>query len=270
MIPLISALDIVPSILKWYCLRNDINRGKSLLDIERRVYLDWPSNSEVVQLISLVSTHIQRRQYLHAITYRRLSVYKSFIQSNYSYCPVAWLFCGTKNSNKLEKLQEHALTIVFNDFSSSYEFLCEGANTLPLSFYRLRLLGIEIYKCIKETNPTYLNDLFCEQTSDYQLRDSSRLIQPKFNTFKFSFKSFRYFGAKLWNVLLVDIKQSESQSIFKNRITKRYYSDAAKALEEEMFWLPHYIISTMYLKWCRLYSNFILGFSLWSGCFLPL
>ena len=72
-----------------------------------------------------------------------------------------------------------------------------------------------MYKCIKETNPTYLNHLFCEQTSDYHLRDSIRLIQPKFNTFKFGFQSFRYFGTKLWNVLPVDIKQSESLSILK-------------------------------------------------------
>ena len=86
----------------------------------------------------------------------------------------------------------------------------------------------------------------------------------------FGFKSFRYFGAKLWNVLPADIKQSESLFIFKARITKWCYSDAAKALEEKMFWLPHYIISTMYLKWCRLYSNFKLGFSLLSACFLPL
>ena len=172
-----------------------------------------------------------------------------------------------KNSNKLEKLQERALCTVFNDFSSSFEFLCERANTLHLSFYRLRFLGIEMYKCIKVTNPTYLIDLFCEQTSYYQLRDSNRLIQPKF---KFGVKSFRYFGAKLWNVLPVDIKQSDSLSIFKTGITKWCYSDAAKALEEKMFWLPHYIISTIYLKWCRLYSNFILGFSLLSACFLPL
>ena len=75
---------------------------------------------------------------------RRLSVYKSFIPSNYSYCPLAWIFCGRKNSNKLEKLQERALRIVLDDFSTSYEILCERANTLPLSFYCIRFLGIEI------------------------------------------------------------------------------------------------------------------------------
>ena len=67
---------------------------------------------------------------------RQLSVYRGFIQSNFSYCPVAWLFCGRKNSNKLEKLQEWVLHRDFNDFTLSYEVLCKRANTL--SYYRLR------------------------------------------------------------------------------------------------------------------------------------
>ena len=166
---------------------------------------------------------------------RRLSVYKTFIQSNFSYCPLAWIFCGRKNSNKLEKLQERSLRIVFDDFSTSDEILCERANTLPLSFYRIRFLGIEMYKCVNGFNPTYLNDLFTAQSNDYNLRDSSRLIQPKFNTFKFGFKSFRYFGAKLWNVLPINIKRSESLSIFKISITAWCHSDAAKALERKIF-----------------------------------
>ena len=141
-----------------------------------------------------------------------------------------------ENSNKLEKLQERAPRIVFDDFSTSYEILCERANTLPLSFYRIRFFGII---CVNGFNPTYLNDLFTAQSNDYHLRDSSRLIQPKFNTFKFGFKSFKYFGAKLWNVLLIDIKRSESLSIFKRSITAWCHSDAAKALERKMFWSIH-------------------------------
>ena len=33
---------------------------------------------------------------------KRLMVYKSFILSNFLYCPVTWIFCGKKNSTKLE------------------------------------------------------------------------------------------------------------------------------------------------------------------------
>ena len=144
-----------------------------------------------------------------------------------------------ENSNKLEILQERALRIVFDDFSTSYEILCQRANTLPLSFYRIRFLGIEMYKCVNGFNPTYLNDLFTPQSNDYHHRDSSRLIQPKFNTFKFGFKSFKYFGAKLWNVLYIDIKRSESLSIFKRSIAAWCHSDAAKALDRKMFWSIH-------------------------------
>ena len=32
----------------------------------------------------------------------RLSVYKSFINANFNYCPIVWMFCGNTNLNKLE------------------------------------------------------------------------------------------------------------------------------------------------------------------------
>ena len=61
---------------------------------------------------------------------------------------------------------------------------------------------------------------------------------------KFGFKSFKYFGAKLWNVLPIDIKRSESLSIFKRSITAWCHSDAAKALEKKMFWpIPYCMLS---------------------------
>ena len=43
-------------------------------------------------------------------------IYKSFIASNFNYCPLVWHFCGTVNNNKLEKLQERSLRILYNDF----------------------------------------------------------------------------------------------------------------------------------------------------------
>ena len=38
----------------------------------------------------------------------KLVIYNSFISSNFSYCPLAWHFCNTASTNKLEKVQrEH-------------------------------------------------------------------------------------------------------------------------------------------------------------------
>ena len=64
--------------------------------------------------------------------------YKSFISSNFSYSPTSWIFCGKQNTNKLNKLQERALRIVYQDNASSYESLLAKGNFLSLSICRLK------------------------------------------------------------------------------------------------------------------------------------
>ena len=48
----------------------------------------------------------------------RLLVFKSFIRSNFIYCPIIWHFCSKVNT---EKLQYRGLKIVYNCYVSSYE-----------------------------------------------------------------------------------------------------------------------------------------------------
>ena len=70
----------------------------------------------------------------------------------------------SKNCAKLEKLQERALRMVFNDGDASYETLCESSNILPLNVYRVRFLGIEIYKCVNGLNPNIYEWQICHST----------------------------------------------------------------------------------------------------------
>ena len=85
-------------------------------------------------------------------------------------------------------------------------------------------MAIEMYKCNNSLAPSYLCDLFKSRDSSYNLRDPYKLIQPEFNTIKFGYKSFTYYGSKLWNSLPPDIKGSCSLSIFKKRISKWCHS----------------------------------------------
>ena len=137
----------------------------------------------------------------------RIMIYKTVISSTFSYCPVSWMFCGKINLNKLEKPQERVLRFVFRDTTSSYEYLLTRGDFLPLSLYRIRCLGIEVYKCFNGLNPDYLNYLFKQPCQKYE--DSHRLEQPKFNTFTYGLRSFRYYGLKLWNVLPFSVKNTE-------------------------------------------------------------
>ena len=160
----------------------------------------------------------------------RISVYTTFISSNFNYCPVAWIFCGRKNSLKLEKLQERALRFVFNDLTTSYQDLLARGNFLSLSAYRLYFLGIEMYKCKKNVNPSHINSLFSKRYFNYALRDCNKFDQSIFNTIKFGYKSFSYYGAKLWNELPLGVKESNTLSNFKRSMKQWCRTDACNRL----------------------------------------
>ena len=66
-----------------------------------------------------------------------------------------------------------------------------------------------MYKCVHGLNLPYLNELFVRKNTRYNLRDNNRLQQPEFQTIRYGFKSFLYYGSKLWNFLPSEVKNSE-------------------------------------------------------------
>ena len=104
-------------------------------------------------------------------------------------------------------------------------------NFLSLSKHRIRCLAIEVFKCIHGLNPGYLNELFSPHSVVYNLRDPFRLEQPKFNTMKFGFKSFRYYGAKLWNSLPKDVKDTDDINVFKRNLTAWCHSNISSDID---------------------------------------
>ena len=77
----------------------------------------------------------------------RLSLYRSFINSNFNNCPLIWMFCGKTNWMKVEKLQERARRFVYHDFQSTYDELLTKGSFLSISALRTKFLSIEMYKC---------------------------------------------------------------------------------------------------------------------------
>ena len=105
-----------------------------------------------------------------------ISIYKSFVLSNFSYSPVTQIFCGSRTSIKPEKLQERALRFIYrNTTSTDGELLKSGF--FYHSIYQFKFLASEVYKCINDLNPLYLSDIFFHKHIDYDLRDSRKLEQ---------------------------------------------------------------------------------------------
>ena len=165
----------------------------------------------------------------------RKSIYRSFIAANFNYRPISWIFCGKKNTTKLEKLQERALRLQ-PPKTATYDDLLKRGNFLSLKAFRTRCLAVEVYKCVHGLNPTYLNDLFNEPLANYNFRDKCRRHQPQFHTYTYGFRSFKYSGSKLWNSLPRAIKNTNDINEFKKNITE--WCQTCDLSKLEIFWCP--------------------------------
>ena len=126
-----------------------------------------------------------------------------FVASSFNYCPLVWHFCGITNNNKLEKIQEPSLRILFNDYESNVHDLLDSIGGQTLALRRLKYMLLEVYKCIKKVNVPCLHNLVNSNTIRYQLR-TSKLEQPLRRTARYGIRTFSYVGSHLWNFVLND------------------------------------------------------------------
>ena len=77
-----------------------------------------------------------------------------------------------------------------------------------------------------------LADLFSRKksTTQYNLRGSSTSLQLPLPRTEYPKKSFCYNGAKLWNLLPVTLRESETLPIFNNRINVHTFFPILKKL----------------------------------------
>ena len=106
------------------------------------------------------------------------------------------MFCGKTKLGKLERLQERALSPILLEKPLSYDDLLKKYGLISVRINLIHLLSIEVLNVSEALS--YLNDMLNAPSSCYAFRNPFRLLQPKFNTYGFGYKSFKYFGSKVW------------------------------------------------------------------------
>ena len=129
-------------------------------------------------------------------TKNKLKIFQSFINSNFTYCPVVWHFCSKKQTRNMEKIQERSLRFVYNDFHSTYNELLLRTKKDTLHVMRLKRMLTLVYKCINASGPSFLHSLFTTKHINYNLRNSIALQQPNVNTVLQGLNSIIYHGPK--------------------------------------------------------------------------
>ena len=68
----------------------------------------------------------------------------SIFNAQFSYCPLTWMFPSRKRDNKIDKLHQRCLRIVYNNNTSTYEDLLETDNSVSVHFQNVQALAIEL------------------------------------------------------------------------------------------------------------------------------
>ena len=90
---------------------------------------------------------------------RRLLV-NAFFTSQFNYCPLTWMFHSRKLNNKINRLHERCLRLIYSDRGSSYEELVDKDNSVPIYQKNLQKLAIEMFKTYTGMAPRITNEVF--------------------------------------------------------------------------------------------------------------
>lgn len=145
----------------------------------------------------------------------KMTIYNSFIISNFNYCPLAWHFCSKSSTNKMEKIQERALRFINNDFRSSLQDLLSSTHTSPLHVGRMKQMASEVFKIVNDMSPEYIKDLITIKNASYNFRNENQATVPQVRSTRYGLRSFRYEAARIWNSLPNELRKAESYPQFR-------------------------------------------------------
>ena len=124
---------------------------------------------------------------------RRL-ILNSFITSNFSYCPIVWMFHSRKLNERINHIHERALRIVYKDFNSSFQELLTEDNSLNIRHKNLQKLVTEIFKVKNGLSPELTNDVFEFMEKPYSLRATSHFRSRTIRTTRHGIETPSYLG----------------------------------------------------------------------------
>jgi hypothetical protein len=191
-------------------------------------HLTWKTNTEnICKKITSGISALRRVKPFIADRNTLISIYNAIVRPYFDYCSEVWDVFGETQSKRLQKLQNRAARIISN-FSNDIDHSI-ALNVLgwePLDRIRKKAKARMMYKTLNKIGPESLTNLFTYKNdiTNYQLRNISSglcLPQPRTNNMK---KSFMYDGAKLWNSIPNEIRESKSLSCFQKKIAAHIFN----------------------------------------------
>ena len=90
---------------------------------------------------------------------KKRTIMKAFITSHFSYCPLVWMFHSRKINNKIKRIHERSIRLVYSDNTSTFKELLDKDKSVSVHHKNIQMLAREIYKTVIGLAPTIMNSI---------------------------------------------------------------------------------------------------------------
>jgi hypothetical protein len=157
---------------------------------------------------------------------RRKVLMQAFFNSQFSYCPLVWMFHSRTINAKINRLHYRALRIVYQDETSTFEELLKKDGSITIHHQNLHSLAIEMFKVVNGLAPPFMANIFANNHNlntdniSAKTRQQSTFYNPvNPKTVNKGIETLRCLGPKIWNIIPDGIKTTTSVSLFKSKIS---------------------------------------------------
>ena len=125
-----------------------------------------------------------------------------------------------KLNNRINRLHERALRLVYKNTQLTFEELLKKDNLFSIHHRNLQKLSTEIYKVKNNLSPTIMKSIFPTRQFPYDLRNKNPFKSGNVNTIFNGTETISFRGPKTWAIVPENIKNSTSLMEFKSKIRK--------------------------------------------------
>ena len=163
--------------------------------------------------------HALRRTRKYVILDKVKLLSNAFIDNQFNYVPLIWMFCYKATYSKMQKIHHKSLKVIYQS-DTSYDNPLQLNNNVSLHQRHLRFLLTEIYKSTGTLNPQFMWSYVKYRKVPYNLMQGPVLFIPPARSTIYGTNSVHFLGSLICNRLTNLVKSSWSISEFKNVIKK--------------------------------------------------
>ena len=137
----------------------------------------------------------------------------TFITSQFSYCPLVWMSHRRTMNNRINKINEKTLRLVYKDKTNlSLNDLLKKDKSVSIHQRNLEILATEIYKVRNDLGPEIIKDIFHFVQKPYRLRNDLTLQRRRNRIVYFGTESISSLAPKIWRQSLARLKMQSHQT----------------------------------------------------------